>query len=173
MLRFQPREGPRRGVLRDCENRWIDCSSTVYTGSSREVATVDRWVQQQTETDAGVNTVKMLSPGLPRLHKTVWTLTSGAILSKAYSILLTQAKQTKNGYKWAEPAYGSWLQGGSITPVSARWQYRQWVQCGSNASGCITPRPEHNEAPHTRRVVQHHSSCSQPPGQGPGQEESF
>ena len=63
--------------------------STADTGSSREVdtvATVDRWVQQQTETDAGVNTVKMLSPGLPRLHKTVWTLTSGAILSRAYTI---------------------------------------------------------------------------------------
>ena len=26
--RFQPGEGPSRGLLRDCENRWIVCSST-------------------------------------------------------------------------------------------------------------------------------------------------
>ena len=68
--------------------KWLSIS-TADTGSSREVdsvATVATVVQQQTETDAGVNTVKMLSPGLPRLHKTVWTLTSGAILSRAYTI---------------------------------------------------------------------------------------
>ena len=51
------------------------------------MGTVDTVVQQQTETDAGVNTVKMLSPGLPLLHKTVWTLTSGAILLRAYTML--------------------------------------------------------------------------------------
>ena len=65
--------------------KWLSIS-TADTGSSREVDSVATVVQQQTETDAGVNTVKMLSPGLPRLHKTVWTLTSGAILSRAYTI---------------------------------------------------------------------------------------
>ena len=25
--RFQPREGPNRGLLRDCENRWIVCNA--------------------------------------------------------------------------------------------------------------------------------------------------
>ena len=66
--------------------KWLSIS-TADTGSSREVDTVDTVIQQQTETDAGVNTVKMLSPGLHWLHKTVWTLTSGVILYRGHTIL--------------------------------------------------------------------------------------
>ena len=31
-MHFQPGEGPNRGLLRDCENRWIDCSPRHNSG---------------------------------------------------------------------------------------------------------------------------------------------
>ena len=157
----QEQEVPSRGLFRDCENRWIDCSSTVYTGTSREVATVDRWVQQQTETDAGVNTVKMLSPGLPRLHKTVWTLTSGAILSRAYTISWQKIADT----------------GKTNKKVGRSWRWHSGLQCGSIASGCkVTVPPvgaSHLDLSIMRLSTPFIMFTAARTGTRPGQEESF